>query len=649
MYDLSRSRFSSIRKNKVSSPQVLNQRLGRTSQQAKSTTLTAWASQRTLFLVVMLAVLALGSLLFLSGLGESGLVDETPPLFAASARHMAESGDLLIPRFNGLPRYDKPPLVYWLMAAGYALPGRPQWDPMGTWAANLPSALATIGMMLLLADTMMRWPQHRLHGMSRAVALPIVTALSFALSPLILIWGRTGVSDAVFTALCGAALILIWRRYASARNSGWWQPWFILGLAVLCKGPVAIILLGLTLLLFVALQGQCAIRRLRRRLRPLAGLAVTSLVAMPWYVVVLVIEGRPYWESFFVYHNLQRFSMVVNDHQQPAWYFLVVLCLAAIPFTPFLILGLAKGVGRLRWRWPLADPCEPSLSLGCFAACWLLAVLIFFSLAATKLPSYWLPATPAAAILISYALTTISKPCWRIALAVTGSLALVISAGLAAAPLWLNWIDEPTIPDIAEKFGGGPWFPLGSVLFGIAGILALVSLLAPSPDPRSLLLIQLPLVGVVPSLLLPLWTIGDQVRGAPLREIANAILQDIRPDEPLAMVGWMKPSLHYYTRKIVLYEGRSPRGMLNLVDRLRHDRRPGFLGSLPDAVPSLLVVINRQTLATDHWSRVDASPLTIAGPYQLLRVDRLALEAEAARLRAKGVEISWREFRAERW
>jgi 4-amino-4-deoxy-L-arabinose transferase-like glycosyltransferase len=70
------------------------------------------ASQaRRLWLVCLLA----GLVLFVWQLGGTGLVDETPPLFAASARGMAETGDWLIPQVNGLPRYDKPPLVYWAM------------------------------------------------------------------------------------------------------------------------------------------------------------------------------------------------------------------------------------------------------------------------------------------------------------------------------------------------------------------------------------------------------------------------------------------------------------------------------------------------------------------------------------------------------
>jgi 4-amino-4-deoxy-L-arabinose transferase-like glycosyltransferase len=88
-------------------------------------------------LTVLLGVLVCGLVLVVWQLGSTGLVDETPPLFAASARAMAETGDWLTPRVNGLPRYDKPPLVYWLMGLGYLLPGQQSWNPLGTWAACL--------------------------------------------------------------------------------------------------------------------------------------------------------------------------------------------------------------------------------------------------------------------------------------------------------------------------------------------------------------------------------------------------------------------------------------------------------------------------------------------------------------------------------
>ena len=106
----------------------------------------------------MLLLLMLALAIFCWQLGSTGLVDETPPLFAASGRAMAETGDWLTPRVNGLPRFDKPPLVYWLMGLGYALPAGTFWDPLGTWAARLPSALASVLTMLALGDTLLRYP-----------------------------------------------------------------------------------------------------------------------------------------------------------------------------------------------------------------------------------------------------------------------------------------------------------------------------------------------------------------------------------------------------------------------------------------------------------------------------------------------------------
>ena len=66
-------------------------------------------------LITLLIILVCGIIIFFFGLGSTGLVDETPPLFAAAARAMSESGDWLTPKVNGIFRFDKPPLIYWLM------------------------------------------------------------------------------------------------------------------------------------------------------------------------------------------------------------------------------------------------------------------------------------------------------------------------------------------------------------------------------------------------------------------------------------------------------------------------------------------------------------------------------------------------------
>ena len=140
------------------------------------------------------------------------------------------------------------------------------------------------------------------------------------------------------------------------------------------------------------------------------------------------MEGQPFWDSFFGYHNFQRFTSVVNSHLQPWWFFGPVLVVAALPFTPLLLLGLAQVIQALRRH---ATP-APQQSLQLFAAAWLLAVFALFTSAATKLPSYWLPATPAAGLLIALSLLPATgrspraqNACWLASVL----LAAVLAAG----------------------------------------------------------------------------------------------------------------------------------------------------------------------------------------------------------------------------
>ena len=589
---------------------------------------------------VLLITLGLGLLLFVWQLGCTGLVDETPPLFAASARAMARTGDWLIPRVNGLPRYDKPPLVYWLMALGYSLPGQEIWNPLGTWAARMPSALSAVAVMLALADTLLRWPQPlRPPAVPRPALTALGAALAFALSPLVLLWARIAVSDALFTATLAISLLLCWQVYGPEARP-WWSPWLALAAAVLAKGPVAVLLVGLTLLLFGWLQADLA--GLWRRLRPVRGLLLTTMLAAPWYLLALLREGRPFWDSFFGYHNLQRFTVVVNHHLQPWWFFGPVLVIASLPCTPLLLQGLAAAIGPLRWRLLPAEPLPPAASLGRFAACWLLAVLLFFTAAATKLPSYWLPATPAAGLLVALAAQRAHRWAWGLSLA----LAMLLAAVFAAGPLWVPLILEPELPTLPAEIlaTGRLWVAAACLLLAV-----LLGLGWRRRSPLALLGLQLPMVLFVVTALLPLWAMGDRLRGLPVRQMAAAVGRHAGPREPLAMVGILKPSLHYYSGRVVIYEGNRPFAVLNLVERLERERRQGLLPSPVASQPTLLVVIDQGTAALPHWRGLQPTQLGQAGLYQLWRLDRRRLAERARELAAAGEQASWQRPVPERY
>jgi 4-amino-4-deoxy-L-arabinose transferase-like glycosyltransferase len=505
------------------------------------------------------------------------------------------------------------------------------WDPLGTWAARLPSAMATVAVMQTLVHTLLRWPQAR----RRPGLTALSAALAFALSPLVLIWGRIAVSDALFSGCLAISLLLCWGSYATGGRR-WWAGWLLLGLAVLTKGPVAVVLLGLTLLGFGWLQRD--LEGVARCLRPLPGGLITLLVAGPWYGLALLREGEPFWSSFFGYHNLQRFSSVVNNHQAPWWFFGLILVLASLPATPLLLLGLVRAL-----RAPAPPPAQ---SLQRFAACWLLAVLLFFTAAATKLPSYWLPATPAAALLIALAAQRGAWLAWRVMVLLTALVALV----LALAPRWVPAIVTPEMPTLPEELLASGLLPLAAGCFALAALVGLV-LGWRRGNPAALVASQLPLVAFVLAVLLPLALLGDRLRAEPVRRLA-ASAQRLSPrDAPshLAMVGMLKPSLHFYGRRVVVYEEAGPRGLVNLSDRLASESRQGQTPSPADGLASVLLVIDADTAAQPHWQGLEPERLDQAGIYRLWRLDRRLLAQRAAALGRQGWQPNWREPRPERY
>ena len=312
--------------------------------------------------------------------------------------------------------------------------------------------------MLGLADTLLRWPQpHDQRPHWTAVA----ASLGFALSPLVLIWSRTAVSDALLCAMLSLSLLLQWRRFAQPDSQSWWSAWVLLGFAVLAKGPVAVVLSGITLLAFGLLRRE--LRLLWTRVRPIPGLLITAAISLPWYAAELLVEGQPFWDSFFGYHNLQRFTSVVNNHLQPWWYFIPLMLIAALPFTALLLLGL------MQCR---ADGSSPNHSLQQFAVCWLLAVLLLFTTAATKLPSYWLPATPAAALLIALSVRRRSRGV-TIATGVSVLLIGVLSIGFWLSGQWILSSTTQKCPPWSPTSGSGlvlraaGWFTVSALVGGL--------------------------------------------------------------------------------------------------------------------------------------------------------------------------------------
>jgi 4-amino-4-deoxy-L-arabinose transferase-like glycosyltransferase len=154
----------------------------------------------------------------------------------------------------------------------------------------------------------------------------------------------------------------------------------LLGLAVLAKGPVALVLAAPLCLRF---------RGARDLVRPRVVVPFLA-VALPWYLLCYLRNGNVFLRDFFVVHNFQRFTSNALMHVQPWWFYLPVLAGLLLPWSPLLLL-----LGR---RAACRDPRR------LFLLAWLVFGMVFFTAATNKLPGYLLPLLPAAAALMGLAL-----------------------------------------------------------------------------------------------------------------------------------------------------------------------------------------------------------------------------------------------------
>ena len=172
--------------------------------------------------MIFLILSSLG--LYLAGNHLHSLWDRDEPRFAEAARYMAFDSDWIIPHFNGSIRYDKPVLIYWLMAPLMSLFGPNEF------AARLPSALAGCLNVILLYRLAMQ--------MGASSANAFLAALMFMISPLQVLVSKAAITDAVLQSTVLACTGLLWVQWTSGfRWSRHLALWALLGLSILLKGP----------------------------------------------------------------------------------------------------------------------------------------------------------------------------------------------------------------------------------------------------------------------------------------------------------------------------------------------------------------------------------------------------------------------------
>ena len=244
------------------------------------------------------------------------------PDFAQCVREMRERGSWLLPYLNGMPYSEKPILFYWLMKTSaivgqFVAGGAGFTFGIAAWALRLPSVAAAI----LFVAAYHRWVRRFLDVETAELGTMIL-----ATTP-IWFWQAQFIQiDMTFAALLAGSWLswlggyLILREHVPSRHehearSSFLASYAFLGLAILAKGPLALVLSLVLILAFLAWQHDF---QLLRQMRLGMGLLLLLAIVAPWYAAAALKAGPQYAYQMVIHQNLER-AMHAWDHVQPWW------------------------------------------------------------------------------------------------------------------------------------------------------------------------------------------------------------------------------------------------------------------------------------------------------------------------------------------
>lgn len=510
----------------------------------------------------LLVLLALSALLFFLGLGSLDLTDRDEGSNAEAAREMVETGDWISPTLNYQPRFAKPVFIYWLMSGAYTLFGANEVT------ARLHSAVFGVGLILL---------QYLFLAHLRGPTVGLLGALMLLLNLEIVAIGRMALTDSVLIFFTTLALYGFWlglhapaplplgegaENGEGAARGGtdrsrhfFWLLYVGMALGTLTKGPVGVAVPLLAIVPYLTVTRRWG--QFWRNGFPVAGLFVFLLLAVPWYAAMLAIHGSQYTASAQA-DTVGRFLTTIGGHGGTFLFYVPVLLFGFFPWSGFLLFGLSQTVkdwlkSRGTGSGVANRPATHELEL--FAALWVVAVFVFFSLSATRLPHYIAPLFPAAAILAaSYWYRSLSDPATpgrRAAILVTMGLGYLLGIALAAAPFLYDQFRDVIAKEFPAATQATPGY--GPVAAGLTLVIGcgLIGYFGLSEERRAgtfwaagATIAAVVLVAI--QVILPRF---NHYFVAPPHALAYAAGVNLEPEDRLILYGPARPSLLFYAKR----------------------------------------------------------------------------------------------------
>src|SRR6516162_11260070 len=348
---------------------------------------------------VCLAVILVASAVYLAcAISPPSLQDDVDAVQAQIARNMITSGDWVTPRLDGVVYLEKPPLIYWLIAASYEVFG------VHDWAARIPIAVAAIALCWLTAAFGI-WAFGKRAGFYAGLCMATCVGLW--------LFTRVLIPDVVLTltiALATWALLRVLDDEEPNRRVWAYTLAASLGVGLLLKSLIGVVFPVAAGVIYLALTRQLLSVRTWKRLHPIAGAVIILLISLPWHVLA-TLRNPPYF-AFTLrsapgeYHGFLWF-FVINEQLLR---FLNLRYPRDYNTVPRLYFWLFHLAWLFPWSVYLPAACKLSYRredragrTRLLALCWTGFILVFFTFSTTQ-EYYSMPCYPALALLLGSAM-----------------------------------------------------------------------------------------------------------------------------------------------------------------------------------------------------------------------------------------------------
>lgn len=400
-----------------------------------------------------LLLILIGAFFFIPFLGAVHLFDWDEINFAEAAREMLVTKEYLRVQIDFLPFWEKPPLFIWLQAISMKLFG------VNEFAARFPNALAgivTLGSLFYigkkLKDERQGW----------------IWVLLYLGSWLPHFYFKTAIIDPIFNLFIFLSFYQIYLSTTKERKTPhYWWTGFFLGLAVLTKGPVAILIAILCLIVYLIYKKGLG----RLSISSLIWISISATIFSGLWFLIDIIQNGWWFTKTFIEYQIRLFSTEDAGHRGPFLYHFIVLALGCFPASIFIwkrkkdVLPKSKADDFTLWMWIM-----------------LLVTLLLFSIVKTKIIHYsslcYFPITYLAAKNLS-SLNYISFKTNNIYRSLLLGIGVIWSIVLIALPLVgmnLEWL-KPLIKDefAVANLDAAPSFSYFSMIIGFCALWSLIN------------------------------------------------------------------------------------------------------------------------------------------------------------------------------